>query len=120
MRTIIDIAGQPFDLATKAEDIYVNDVPRGPQEAVRSVYSGDSFSFFWGCGSLVAIVASTYLVRISRVHSRPGVSIASGQWNAKVTSRPGRLLWIVSIALLLLAGFPILSCTKMRCTAIAT
>lgn len=53
---------------------------------------------------LTAIVASTYLSRISRVHSRSGSSVASGQGaDSKATRRPGRLLWTVSIALLLLA-----------------
>jgi hypothetical protein len=54
---------------------------------------------------LVAIVASAYFVRISRVHSRPGLSVPNGQGpDSKADTRPGRVLWTVSIALLVLAG----------------
>lgn len=49
---------------------------------------------------LVAIMASVYLVRISYVHDRLGLSPASGPGkDVKTTRRPGRLLWIVSLAL---------------------
>lgn len=54
---------------------------------------------------LVAIVASAYLARISHAYSRPGASAASGEeTNSRSARRPGRLLWTVSAALLLLAG----------------
>ena len=54
---------------------------------------------------LLAILISTYLVRISRVHSRYGLSVEGGQEaNYVAIRRPGRFLWGSSIALLLLAG----------------
>jgi hypothetical protein len=69
-----------------------------------ALYAG-SHNFAIRSLGLVAIVASTYLVRISRVHSRAGSSEASGQGvDSKAAGRPGRLLWTASIALLLLAG----------------
>lgn len=43
---------------------------------------------------LVAIMASVYLARISRVHERSGLPEASGRGKG-----PGPLLWIVSLAL---------------------
>lgn len=54
---------------------------------------------------VVAIMASMYLVRISRVHDRSVLPIASGQevdFNA--TESPGRLAWAAGIGLLLLLG----------------
>jgi uncharacterized protein (UPF0333 family) len=53
----------------------------------------------------VAIIASVYLVRISNVHIRSGLPVARGQMeNLKTVKGPGRLLWIVSIALVPLLG----------------
>lgn len=69
-----------------------------------ALYAG-SHNFAIRSLGLVAIVASAYLVRISRVHNRSGSSAASGQGiDSKAARRPGRLLWTVSVALLLLAG----------------
>lgn len=69
-----------------------------------ALYAG-SHNFAIRSLGLVAIVASTYLVRISRVHSRSGSSVTSGPGvDSKAARRPGRLLWTVSLALLLLAG----------------
>jgi hypothetical protein len=54
---------------------------------------------------LVAIMASAYLVRISHVHDRPGLPKASGwETDLKTAKGPGRLLWIVSLALVPLLG----------------
>lgn len=54
---------------------------------------------------LVAIMASTYLVRISRVHDRSGLPEASGRGtDLKTTKDPGRMLWIVSLTLVPLLG----------------
>lgn len=54
---------------------------------------------------LVAIMASTYLVRISRVHDRSGLPDVSGsRIDLKIAKGPGRLLWIVSLALVPLLG----------------
>ena len=49
---------------------------------------------------LVAIMGSTYLVRISRVRDRSGLPVASGSGtDLKAPKGQGRLLWIVSLAL---------------------
>jgi len=54
---------------------------------------------------LVAIMASTYLVRISRVHDQSGLPDASGsRTDLKIAKGPGRLLWIIALALVLLQG----------------
>ncbi len=54
---------------------------------------------------LVAIMASVYLVRASHVHTRSASSVASGQGaDSKAAGRPGRLAWLIGVALLLLAG----------------
>jgi hypothetical protein len=53
----------------------------------------------------VAIMASVYFVRISNVHNRSGLPEASGpRENLKTAKGPGRLLWIVSLALVPLLG----------------
>ena len=50
---------------------------------------------------LVAILVSVYLVRISHVHDRSDFSGTSGRSaDIKAAKGPGRLLWIVSLALL--------------------
>jgi hypothetical protein len=55
--------------------------------------------------SLVAIMASVYLTRISHVHDRSGLPEASGRGEGLKTAKgPGRLLWVVSIALVALLG----------------
>jgi len=54
---------------------------------------------------LVAIIVSAYLVRISHVHDRSGLPEASGRGkDLKTGAGPGRLLWIVSLALAPLLG----------------
>ena len=55
--------------------------------------------------SLVAIMASAYLVRISHVHERSGLPEASLRGkDLKTAKGPGRPLWIVSLALVPLLG----------------
>src|ERR1700737_4300178 len=49
---------------------------------------------------LAAVMASTYLVRISNVHTRSTLAVTSDQ----ATKRQGYLMWIVGFVLLLLAG----------------
>jgi len=50
---------------------------------------------------LVAIIASTYLVRISHVHDRSSSTDATGQGtDLNMAKGPGRPLWIVSLALI--------------------
>jgi hypothetical protein len=53
---------------------------------------------------LATIMASTYFVRISHVHDRSGLPHATGQGIELKTEGPGRLLWIVSLALVPLLG----------------
>jgi len=54
---------------------------------------------------LVAIMVSAYLVRISHVHDGSDLPEASGQGkDLKTAKGPGRLLWIVSLALVPLLG----------------
>jgi hypothetical protein len=54
---------------------------------------------------LVALTASVYLARISRVHDRSDLSEARGRGkDLKTAKGPGRLLWIVSLALVPLLG----------------
>jgi hypothetical protein len=54
---------------------------------------------------LVAVMASAYLVRISHVHDRSDSPEASGRGkNLKTVKAQGRLLWIVSLALVPLLG----------------
>jgi membrane associated rhomboid family serine protease len=54
---------------------------------------------------VVAVVMSAYLVRISHAHDRPGMPEASGQRrDLKIAKGPGRLLWIISSALVPLLG----------------
>ena len=53
---------------------------------------------------VMAILASTYLVRISRVRDRSGFLEASGRTMQLTTEGPGRRLWIVSLALVPLLG----------------
>jgi hypothetical protein len=54
---------------------------------------------------LAAIVTSAYLARISNVHDRSDSPEASDRGNDLKTAKgPGRLLWIVSLALVLLLG----------------
>jgi hypothetical protein len=54
---------------------------------------------------LVAVMASAYLVRISHVHDRSDSPEASGRGkNLKTVKSQGRLLWIVSLALVPLLG----------------
>ena len=54
---------------------------------------------------LVAVMASTYLVRISRVHDRSNLPEANDRGSDLKTAKgPGRLLWIVSLALVPLLG----------------
>ena len=54
---------------------------------------------------LAAIMASVYLVRISNVHDRPGLPEASRRGKYPKTAKgQGRLLWIVSVALVPLLG----------------
>ena len=114
-----DLAEQACDLAVRAKGgmsmTVSQEVPRKRYGlfilAILLLLSGGaalyvgSHNFAIRSLGLVAIVASAYLVRISRVHSRSGSSVASGEGvDSKATTRPGRLLWTVSIALLLLAG----------------
>jgi hypothetical protein len=54
---------------------------------------------------LIAIMASAYLARISHVHDRLGLPEASGRLkDLKTAKGPGRLLWILSLALVPLLG----------------
>jgi hypothetical protein len=53
---------------------------------------------------LVAIMASAYFVRISHVRDRSGLAQARDRGVELKTEGPGRLLWIVSIALVPLLG----------------
>jgi len=79
--------------------------------ALLLLFSGGA-TLFWGMHNfilhfvgLVMIVASTYFFRISRFYVRSSSSVASGpSTDFKTSNGPGRLLWVVSIALLLLAG----------------
>jgi len=53
----------------------------------------------------VVIMVSAYLVRISHVHDRSGLPEASGpRTDFKIAKGPGRLLWIISLALVPLLG----------------
>jgi hypothetical protein len=52
--------------------------------------------------ALVAIMASVHVARISHVHDRLSLPEASGR--GKTARGPGRLLWIVSLALVPLLG----------------
>jgi len=54
---------------------------------------------------LIAIMASVYLARISHVHGRSDLSEVHGRGEGLNTAKgPGRLLWIVSLALVPLLG----------------
>jgi hypothetical protein len=54
---------------------------------------------------VVLVIASVHLVRISHVHDRSSLPEASGRGtDLKPGTGPGRLLWIVSIALVPLLG----------------
>jgi uncharacterized YccA/Bax inhibitor family protein len=54
---------------------------------------------------VAAVMASVYLVRASNVHTRPASSVASAQVAAStMANRPGRLAWIVALALVPLLG----------------
>jgi hypothetical protein len=54
---------------------------------------------------LVGCIVSVYLIRMSKVHAGPTTAIAADQHaDAKAKNRPGRPIWIVGVALLLLAG----------------
>ena len=54
---------------------------------------------------VVACIVSVYLVRISHVHAGPAVSTEADQGaDIKGKKRPGRLIWMVGAAFLLLAG----------------
>lgn len=68
--------------------------------AAGALYAG-SHNFAIRCVGLVAIMASIYLVRLSRAHTRSDVSVASG---AKATKRPKWPMWAIGIALLPLVG----------------
>lgn len=61
-------------------------------------------TFYLGSGSfaiqtlgLAALLVSLYLVRLSNVHARPASALAARQAAA---NRPGRLIWIISLALI--------------------
>lgn len=47
---------------------------------------------------LVACIASVYLVRISNIHARPALP------DSRATELPGRLIWIIGVASLVLLG----------------
>lgn len=50
---------------------------------------------------LIAVLASTYFVRLSRLHTRAGLAAGGNQrLGLETQSGPGRLLWVVSLALL--------------------
>lgn len=54
---------------------------------------------------VLVVMASTYFVGISRVHDRSGLAEASVQGTeVKLARGPGRLLWVVSFALVPLLG----------------
>jgi hypothetical protein len=54
---------------------------------------------------LISIIASVYLVKLSRVHNGSSLHEARGAGkNYKTEKGPGRLLWIVSLALVPLLG----------------
>ena len=54
---------------------------------------------------VVGCIVSVYLVRISNVHGGSTATIAANQGaDTKAKERPGRLIWMVGIALLLLTG----------------
>jgi hypothetical protein len=51
---------------------------------------------------LVAVIASVYLVRMSRVHRPSPAGVTSGQLtDSKATKIPGRLVWTLGLAFLL-------------------
>jgi putative flippase GtrA len=53
----------------------------------------------------VACLVSVYLVRISHVHARSTANFAADQGaDTKAKKVPGRLTWLLGIALLLLTG----------------
>lgn len=54
---------------------------------------------------VVAIMASTYLVRVSHIHDRSGLpDVGGSRTDLKIAKGPGRLLWIISLALVPLQG----------------
>ncbi len=54
---------------------------------------------------LVAVLASTYLLRISNVHTRSASPVASRQGaDFKPIKSPGRLVWAVGVALVPILG----------------
>jgi len=54
---------------------------------------------------IVGCVISVYLVRISNVHTRPTAPVVPYQRTCTETKKgPGRLMWILGVVLLLLAG----------------
>ena len=56
-------------------------------------------------GGVLACMASAYLIRISNVFGLSPLSIARGAGlNPKANKRPGRAMWAVGAALLLLTG----------------
>lgn len=59
---------------------------------------------------LAAIMASVYLARISHVRDRSGLPEASGRGkDRKTATGPGRLVWAVGVALLVVLGISSLS-----------
>jgi hypothetical protein len=69
-----------------------------------AIYVGSYNYPIRGLGA-VAVLASVYLVRISHVHDRSGFPEANVRGtDLKTAKGPGRLLWIISIALVPLLG----------------
>jgi hypothetical protein len=48
---------------------------------------------------LAALIAGVYLVRISRVHNRPGWPEGGGTKNFNAVGGPGRLAWIIALSM---------------------
>jgi hypothetical protein len=69
-----------------------------------ALYAG-SHNFMTRSFGLMAVLAGVYLVRLSSVHTRSGLSTASGRGlDFASNPRPGHLAWLIGVALLLLAG----------------
>ena len=54
---------------------------------------------------VVGCIVSAYLIRISNVHTRPTATVVTDQRaGTEAENGPGRLMWIIGVVLLLLAG----------------
>lgn len=69
-----------------------------------AIYAG-SHNYEIRALGIVAVMASVYVVRISRVRERSDLPITGDRpISSKTTKGPGRLLWIASLSLLLMLG----------------